>query len=118
MRTRVEARSHFALIHEEIDGTPTLAFQSREGWASALLAMPELLIRVIGKPDGIVLAPMRDLILRLPDDADPDLVAWILGEFAEADMNALDVPALTLVSGELVKLRVPAMPAPGSGPMH
>ena len=118
VRSRVEARGHFALIHEDLEGTPALAFQSREGWASALVALPELLGRVLGTSDGIILAPMRDLVLRLPPDADPELATWILGEFAAADMNALDVPPLALVDGALTEMRAPIMAAPQGRSMH
>ena len=103
IRERLGARRQFALLREQIDGIPTIAFQSREGWASTLLLMPDALCRVLGERSGLVLAPMRDLVLRLPLDTDPELAEWILGEFAEADMNALDVPVLALVDGQLTK---------------
>jgi hypothetical protein len=118
IRDRVAARSHFALIQEDIADTPTLAFQSREGWASGLLAIPELLCRVLGRDDGIILAAMRDLVLRLPLDADADLSEWILDEFADADMNALDIPPLALVDGQLRWTRRTAAPATGGHRMH
>lgn len=101
VRQQVAARRHFGLISEEIAGVPTLAFQSREGWASSLLAVPEAVPTVLGRQDGLVLVPMRDLILALPADAEHALADWILEAFAEADMNALDVPLLRLSDGHL-----------------
>jgi hypothetical protein len=101
VRERIGRRRRFALIHEGICGEPATAFQSREGWASTLLLLPEELCRVLGERDGLILAPMRDLIIRLPLDADPVLVAFILEEFAAADMNALDLPPFRLVDGGL-----------------
>ena len=39
---------------------------------------------------------MRDLLLLMPLDAEPGLAHLILEEFAEADMNALDLPLFVL----------------------
>jgi hypothetical protein len=103
IRVRVHLRQQFALLHEEILGEPTVAFQSREGWASALLLLPDELTRVLGQRDGLVLAPMRDLVLLMPLDAEPELAHLILEEFAEADMNALDLPLFARVDGRLSK---------------
>ena len=100
-RNRVRLRRHFALLHERIRGVPAVAFQSREGWASALLLGPDELCHVLGERDGLILAPMRDLIIRLPPDADPTLALRILDEFAAADINALDLPPFRLVDGQL-----------------
>jgi hypothetical protein len=101
VRDQVRDKRQFALLHERIDGVPTLAFQSREGWASTLLLLPEELIRVLGKRSGLVLAPMRDLLLVMPLDTEPDFAHFIFDEFAAADMNALDVPLFSLVDGLL-----------------
>jgi hypothetical protein len=101
VRERVGRRKQFALMHEQIGGTPTIAFQSREGWASCLLLLPRELRRVLGKREGIVLAPMRDLIMLLPLDAEPGLALLILEDFAETDMNALDLPLFVLLDGQL-----------------
>jgi hypothetical protein len=101
VRQRVGRRRQFALLHARICGQPTIAFQSGEGWASTLLLLPEELHRVVGQQDGIILAPMRDLIIRLPPGADPYLAHLIFEEFAEADMNALDLPSFELAHGRL-----------------
>lgn len=103
VRVRVRLRKQFALVHETILGTSTVAFQSREGWASSLLLLPEELSRVFGRRDGLILAPMRDLVIRMPLDAEPELAWLILEEFAEEDMNALDLPLFALVDGRLSK---------------
>ena len=111
--TRAASSRQFALLHERILDVPTVAFQSREGWASALLLIPDELARVFGSRDGLVIAPMRDLLLLLPLDADPDLARFLLEEFAAEDMNALDLPLFALVDGKLsqaVKVADSAMP--------
>jgi hypothetical protein len=114
VQARVRARRQFALIHERIVGVPTVAFQSREGWASSLLLLPEELTRVFGERNGLILAPMRDLLLCMPLDAEPEFAHLMLDEFADADMNALDLPLFALVDGELrqtVTLADPGQPA-------
>ena len=101
VREKVAGRKQFALIHERIADVPTLAFQSRDGWASQLLLLPNELVRVIGDRNGLILAPMRDLIISLPLDVEREFANWLLEEFAEVDMNALDIPPLALVDGLL-----------------
>ena len=101
VRERVASRKQFALVHERIADVPTLAFQSREGWASQLLLLPDQLVRVLGDRNGLILAPMRDLVISLPLDVEREFAHWLLEEFAEVDMNALDIPPLALVDGHL-----------------
>ncbi len=101
VRARVTARKQFALIHERIADVPTLAFQSREGWASSLLLLPDELARVLGDRNGLILAPMRDLLVCLPLDAERAFANYLLDEFAAVDMNALDMPLMALVDGHL-----------------
>ncbi len=101
VREQVAARRQFALVHERIADVPTLAFQSRDGWGSQLLLLPDELVRVLGDRNGLILAPMRDLIVSLPLDVEREFAHWLLEEFAEVDMNALDIPPLALVDGQL-----------------
>jgi hypothetical protein len=96
---RLQERKQFALLHERIAGHPSSAFQSREGWASSLLLMPDQLARTFGQRNGIVLAPMRDLLIMMPLDTDPNLAYALLDEFAASDMNALDLPIFSLIDG-------------------
>jgi hypothetical protein len=118
VRARVAARKQFALATERIADVPTIAFQSREGWASSLLLLPDELTRVLGERDGLVLAPMRDLIMLMPLDADPGLAVYLLDEFAEADMNALDLPIFVLLDGELMPTVAVRNQRVQDGPMH
>jgi len=101
VRAQAARRKQFALIHERIADVPTLAFQSREGWASCLLLLPDELVRVFGERSGLILAPMRDLVMCLPLDVEREFARWLLGEFAAVDMNALDLPPFALVDGVL-----------------
>ena len=99
--TTIAERKQFALVHERIAEVPTLTFQSRQGWASTLLLLPDQLTRVFGERSGLILAPMRDLVICLPLDVERELARWLLDEFAAVDMNALDLPPLALVDGQL-----------------
>jgi hypothetical protein len=101
VRQRVGRRRRFALIHERICGESTIAFQSREGWASTLLLLPQELCRVLGERNGLIIAPMRDLVIWMPLGADPTLARFILEGFAARDPNALDLPPFALVDGRL-----------------
>ncbi len=101
VRDRVAAKKHHAVVSQRVADVPMAVFQSHEGWASNLLLLPDELMRVLGERDGIILAPMRDVVIRLPFDTDGGFVVWLLEEFAAEDMNALDVPILALEDGEL-----------------
>jgi hypothetical protein len=104
IRVRVRLRRQFALLHEPICGVPSVAFQSREGWAASLLLVPDELVRVFGQRSGVILAPMRDLLLLMPLDVEPDLAHVVLEEFARVDMNALDLPPIGLLDGRLTQV--------------
>jgi hypothetical protein len=101
VRWRARARAQFALMHDMGADVPTLAFQSREGWASALLLLPDELARVFGDEPHLIIAPMRDVVFALPLDVDREFARWFLDELCALDMNALDVPLLTFAGGEL-----------------
>jgi hypothetical protein len=101
LRALVGVRRTFALVREPIGGVETLAYQSRDGWAASLLLAPDELCRVLGERTGLILAPMRDLVMWMPVDADPEFAAWVYEEMADVDMNALDLPLLVMVDGVL-----------------
>lgn len=82
------------VLHDATGGLPLTAFQSGDGFASALVLAPELLAQVFGPDPALILAPMRDLLVALPIDADPGLAAWMLDDFASLDPNGLDMPLL------------------------
>jgi hypothetical protein len=105
LRSLTSARRTFAILREPIGGVETLAFQSRDGWAASLVLVPDELCRVLGQRSGLILAPMRDLVMWMPVDTDPEFAMWVYEEMAEADMNALDLPLFVMVDGELAVAR-------------
>ena len=54
-----------------------------------------------GDEPRLLVAPMRNLLLAAPFDADRELVAWLRDEIAFEDPNGLDLPIFALVDGRL-----------------
>jgi hypothetical protein len=77
------------VVRSPIGETAVAALQTNEGIAASLLLVPDRLERFFGPEPGLFLAPMRDLLLRLPPDTDPLEAAWIANEFEAIDPNAL-----------------------------
>jgi hypothetical protein len=116
VRVRAGARQRHALIAESVADVPTRVFQSREGWASALLLIPEELTRRFGEDPQLLIAPCRDVLVSMPFDTDREFALWLMDEFAAIDPNALDLPLFSLVGGEL---RIePSLEAPAVGRLH
>jgi hypothetical protein len=112
VRARASARRRFGLLTESVDGVPVQMFQSRDGWASALLLVPEELDRAFGPGPGLILAPMRDLLVHMPIDTHPGLAGWLLGELSSLDPNGLAVPIVALVDGQLSLAKGTSAPPP------
>ena len=47
------------------------------------------------------MAPMRNLLLAAPYDADRAVMSWLRDEISAADPNGLDLPLFSLVDGRL-----------------
>lgn len=77
------------VIRNPIGATDVAALQTGEGIAAALLLAPEHLARFFGTEPALLLAPMRDLLLRLPASVPLDDAAWIAEEFEAVDPNCL-----------------------------
>jgi len=87
-------------IHPE--GVETIAIQGR-GWGSALILVPELLAPILGDVPRLLLAPVRNTLVALPDDVDPDLAFRMWEAIAEGcqdelDLNLLRWTGLTVVA--------------------
>jgi len=101
LRAAVTAREAWNLVREPIGPYATVAFQSREGWASTLLLVPDLIEHVFGHGDLLFVAPMRDLLFGLPIDAHPGFATWLTTEFEALDPNALCLEAFLWRNGRL-----------------
>jgi hypothetical protein len=77
----------------DFDGVEVSAIQG-QGWGSSLILAPDLLRRVLGPEPHVLLAPVRNTLLALPDDADPDLTGDLWEVIAAGAHDELDVDPL------------------------
>jgi hypothetical protein len=89
LRRRARRARDYDLVAEPIGGVPTLAFQSRDGWASTTVLVPEAMDRLFGRGPAFFIAPSRDLLVGLPVDVDLGFATWLAEEFEAEDPNAL-----------------------------
>ena len=101
LRQRAAAAGEAGLMRDSVGGMPMSAFQSRQGWASALLLAPDVLVGLFGPEPSLIMAPMRDLVVQLPIDSDLGFAVWLLEDFAALDPGGLRVPLMAVVDGEL-----------------
>lgn len=101
LRGVIEAERYFELAYEPIDGVPVWWYQSQGGLASGLLLLHDILAERYGDQPRVLMAPMRNLLLAAPYDADREVLGWLRDEIAAADPNGLDLPLFALVDGRL-----------------
>jgi hypothetical protein len=80
---------------------PIWWYQSQAGIASGLLLLEDELVKRYGDQPRLLAAPMRNLLLAAPFDAERELLCWIRDEIADEDPNGLDLPIFALVDGRL-----------------
>jgi hypothetical protein len=86
-----------------------VALQTHRGIGSVLVLAPTELARIFGSEPGLFIAPMRDLLIRFPLDADPADAAWLHHEIASADPNCLS-PRAFVFDGQSVTVEALLMP--------
>ncbi len=72
------------------DGVETIAIQG-QGWGSALILLPEILRPILGEQPRLLLAPVRNTLVALPDDVDQDLPVRMWEAIAEGCHDELDL---------------------------
>jgi hypothetical protein len=75
------------------DGVETIAIQG-QGWGSALILVPDVLRPILGERPRLLLAPVRNTLVALPDDVDPDLVFRLWEAIVEGCHDELDLSLL------------------------
>jgi hypothetical protein len=90
-----------------IEGVPARVLQTGLGCASALVLAPDELRRIFGERPQCLLAPMRDVLVSLPPDADRRFAAWLNEELATMDPNGLALDAFMLDADSLRYERLP-----------
>jgi hypothetical protein len=93
LRRRAKQARDYDFVREPIGGYPTIAFQSRDGWASTAVLVPEAIERLFGPGPALLIAPSRDLLVGLPEGVDLAFATWLAEEFEADDPNALRLEA-------------------------
>lgn len=101
LRASVASERYVEMEYETLDGVPFWWYQSTGGLASCLLLLEEDLARRYGPEPRLLIAPMRNLLLAAPFDADRSLVGWLRDEISQDDPNGLDLPIFALIDGRL-----------------
>ncbi|MEX2546353.1 MAG: hypothetical protein WD830_01030 [Chloroflexota bacterium] len=101
LRASVAAERYVEMEYESLDGVPFWWYQSTGGLASGLLLLERELATRYGPEPRLLIAPMRNLLLAAPFDADRSLVEWLRDEISHDDPNGLDLPIFALLDGRL-----------------
>jgi len=101
LRNSLAAERYLEMEYESIDGVPFWWYQSTGGLASGLLLLDDELATRYGPEPRLLIAPMRNLLLAAPFDADRSLVSWLRDEISHDDPNGLSLPIFALIDGRL-----------------
>jgi hypothetical protein len=101
LRSSLAAERYLEMEYESIDGVPFWWYQSTGGLASGLLLLDDELATRYGPEPRLLIAPMRNLLLAAPFDADRSLVCWLRDEISHDDPNGLSLPIFALIDGRL-----------------
>jgi hypothetical protein len=101
LRTMVATERYVEMEYGTVADVPIWSYQSHGGLASGLLLLEDELVLRYGDEPRLLIAPMRNLLLAAPFDADREMVEWLRDEIALEDPNGLDLPVFALVEGRL-----------------
>jgi hypothetical protein len=101
LRELVTAERYVEMEYETIDGVPFWWYQSQGGLASGLLLLERELASRYGDQPRLLIAPMRNLLIAAPFEADREIVAWVRDQISSEDPNGLDLPIFALLEGRL-----------------
>lgn len=101
LRNVIEAERFFEMAYEPVDDVPVWWYQSHGGLASGLLLLEDILVERYGDQPRVLMAPMRNLLLAAPHDADRAVLEWLREEISSMDPNGLNLPMFGLVDGRL-----------------
>jgi hypothetical protein len=65
-----------------------------QGWGSALVLLPDVLQPIVGREPRVLMAPIRNTVLALPDAVDPEFVLDLWSAIAGDAHDALDLDPL------------------------
>lgn len=75
-----------------------------QGWGSALLLLPDVLEPILGPEPRILLAPVRNTIVALPDDVDAEVAIDVWHAFADGAHDELAVDPVRWTGSAVVGL--------------
>lgn len=101
LRASVAAERFVELEYGTVGNVPLWCYQSHGGLASGLLMVPDELVLRYGDEPRLLIAPMRNLLVAAPFDAERELLEWLRDEISFEDPNGLDLPLFALVDGRL-----------------
>jgi hypothetical protein len=95
----------------QLDGVEVTAIQG-QGWGSSLILVPELLRPILGPEPRILLAPVRNTLLALPDDADDELAFDLWEALTVGAHDELEVDPLRWTGAAVTLIGDPALGLP------
>jgi hypothetical protein len=101
LRASVTDERYVEMEYGTVADIPIWWYQSHGGLASGLLLLEDELNARYGDEPRLLVAPMRNLLLAAPFDADREVLALLRDEIAYEDPNGLDLPIFALVDGHL-----------------
>lgn len=93
------------------EGLGLIAVQG-QGWGSALLLLPDVLRPILGPEPRILLAPVRNTIVALPEDVEADVGIGVWHALAEGAHDELAVDPLRWTGSSVVGLDDDALGLP------
>lgn len=84
-------------------GTDIVAVQG-QGWGSALVLLPDVLGPLVGAEPRLLIAPVRNTILSLPDDVDPERARELWWALADGAHDVLDVDPLLWTGTDIASI--------------
>jgi hypothetical protein len=95
----------------EFDGVELIAVQG-QGWGSSLLLLPDALGPILGGAPRMLIAPVRNTLVALPEDVDVDIAAGVWHALADWAHDELDVDPLRWTGSAVVALGDPTRGLP------
>jgi hypothetical protein len=94
-----------------VNGVAVTAVQG-QGWGSSLILAPELLRPILGSDARLLLTPVRNTLLALPDDVDEELAFELWAAIADGAHDELDVDPLRWTGSTVALIGDPALGLP------
>lgn len=95
----------------QLEGVEVTAIQG-QGWGSSLILVPDLLLPILGSTPRLLLAPVRNTLLALPEDVDDDLAFDLWRAVADGAHDELDVDPLRWTGSTVALIGDPALGLP------